>query len=207
MGFAVWSFANFGQMVKQRVGERDWFVRHPNAFQRSAYLNFFFLVAFAALLLIAAMLMLFMPSTAKDIMEGYLDLGFDDPGNAFFQLQSEWIGTHCVLEENAEERSCDGQSTEDWVNWFFLDHFGTAGVYALGLCSMVTVWAYCVKQLHDHSDDPAWQQAISGQRLYAGKVQRVELDSILTTDPEDTDATRGRGVARTQSSDAAGSVQ
>lgn len=137
----------------------------------------------------------------------YLDVGFADAGNAFFQLQSEWIGTHCALEENASERSCDGQSLEDWVNWFFLEHFGTAGLYALGLCSMVTVWAYCVKQLHDHADDPAWQQATSGQRLYAGKVQRVELDSILTTEPED-DAP-DRGVARTQRSrsDASSGVQ
>lgn len=71
VGFAVWSFTNFGQMVKQRVGERDWFVRHPNAFQRSAHLNFFCLVAFAALLFLAAMLMLFMPTVAKDAMEWY----------------------------------------------------------------------------------------------------------------------------------------
>ena len=59
MAFAAWSFANFGQMVKQRVGERDWFVQHPNAFQKSAHLNFYCLVGFAALLFLAAMLMIF----------------------------------------------------------------------------------------------------------------------------------------------------
>ena len=207
VGFAVWSFANFGQMVKQRVGERDWFVRHPNAFQRSAFLNFSFLVAFAVLLFLAAILMLFLPSTAKDFMEWYLDVGFDDSGQAFFQLQSEWIGTHCVLKENVGERSCNDQSLEDWVNWFFLEHFGAAGLYAVGLCSMVTVWAYCVKQLHDHADDPAWQEAISGQRLYAGKVQSVELDSILTSDQDDDNPNLGRSVVGTRRSDAAAGVQ
>ena len=64
MAFAAWSFANFGQMVKQRVGERDWFVQHPNAFQKSAHLNFYCLVGFAALLFLAAMLMIFAPDSA-----------------------------------------------------------------------------------------------------------------------------------------------
>ena len=100
-----------------------------------------------------------------------------------------------VREENVGERSCNDQSLEDWVNWFFLEHFWAAGLYALGLCSMVVVWAYCVKQLHDHTDDPAWQEAISGQRLYAGKVQSVELDSILTSEQGDDNPNSSRGVA------------
>ena len=212
MAFAAWSFANFGQMVKQRVGERDWFVQHPNAFQKSAHLNFYCLVGFAALLFLAAMLMIFAPDSAMGMMESFLDIGFaDPPGRSFFQLRSEWIGTHCSLPENFEERSCTASmSLADWVQWFFLDHFGTAGMYTLALCAMVTVWAYCVKQLHDHADDPAWQQAISGQRLYAGKVQRVELDSILTAGMEDdtvSDAAGGGGGGGAQRSDAAAGAQ
>ena len=58
---------------------------------------------------------------------------------------------------------------------------------------------------------PAWQQAVSGQRLYAGKVQRVELDSILTAGMEDdtvSDAAGGGGGGGgAQRSDAAAGVQ
>lgn len=202
----MWSFANFGRMVKQRVGERDWFVRHPGAFQKSAHLNFYFLVAFAVLLFLAGILMLFMPTNAMNIIEAYLDLGFDDqPDRAFFLLHSEWLGTHCTLEENREDQSCKEQSLEDWTNWFFVSHFSVAGICTLGLCAMATVWAYCVKQLHDHADDPAWQQAISGKRLYAGKVQRIELDSILAAEAHD-DALDGV-AAGMQRSDAASGVQ
>eukprot|EP01043_Picozoa_sp_COSAG02_P066365 COSAG02_NODE_10307_length_1974_cov_1.388800_2_plen_166_part_01 len=146
VGFAAWSFANFGQMVKQRVGERDWFMRHPDAFQKSARLNFLFLAAFAVLLFLAAVLMLFEKDKAMGFMEWFLDIGFDDdPGKAIFHLRSEWIGTHCAMEENANEPSCDELISDDkWKDWFFRDHFTVAGMCTLGLCAMVAVWAYCV---------------------------------------------------------------
>ena len=81
--------------------------------------------------------------TVHVINSCHLDIGFaDPPGRSFFQLRSEWIGTHCSLPENFEERSCTASmSLADWVQWFFLDHFGTGGMYTLALCAMVTVWS------------------------------------------------------------------
>ena len=209
MGFAAWSFINFGQQVKQRVGERDWFTRHPDAFQTSARLNFYFLTGFAALLLIAAVLLITAPDSMLGFIEGVLDVGFDDapgaacpPPNAgcafpFYQLRSEYQGTHCSDADNMNEPSCDESWTlEVWIQWFFLNNFTSAGLFTFCLFVMVAVWAYCVKKLGDHADDPAWQEAISGKRLYAGKVERQELDSILT-------AEQGGGAQR---SDAGASV-
>lgn len=52
----AWSFANFGQQVKQRVGDRAWFTSHPDAFLKSSRANFVALVVLAALLLLVAIM-------------------------------------------------------------------------------------------------------------------------------------------------------
>ena len=148
VGFAVWSFANFGQMVKQRVGERDWFVRwHGFSAPPSELL---FPGGLRGSAVSRGDTHAFLTKYCEGCHGWYLDKFTTQETR--FSNQSEWIGTHCVQEENIGERGYD-QSTEDWVNWFSWSTLGPP-VCIPGLCSMVIVWAYCVKQLHDHADDP-----------------------------------------------------
>ena len=83
----------------------------------------------------------------------------------------------------------------EFINYFFRDRLSNTGVVCFLLFLMVTVWAYCVRQLCLHNDDPVRfhpepegttrpfllsQKAPRDGRLYLDKLQSADETSSLT---------------------------